>query len=1386
MSTHPDKTNISTDDLELLAYLLEDGGSVAAPAQKISRQEKAGDLPLSFAQQRLWFLDQLEPGQAAYNIPLALRLTGALQIAAFERALNEIIRRHDILRTTYKSRDAEPVQVVGKFEFAPLPVRDLSGLPAPEQEIEVRRLMRKDAQRPFDLARGPIWRAALLKRHATEHVFLWNVHHIASDAWSTEVFFRELAALYTAFCKGQPSPLKELPIQYADFAAWQRQWLTGETLENQLAYWRRQLAVPQGGTILELPAERPRPISQTFSGDFIAFSLARETTAALQRLSQQRHATLFMTLLAAFKTLLHRYTGQHDILVGSPIANRTRAEIEDLIGFFVNTLVLRTDMSANPTFSELLARVNEVALAAYAHQDVPFEKLVEDLQPPRDLGVSPFFQVMFIYQQHGGLGHADLPGLQLNLLESYSGVAKFDLTLAIFHRPEGLAGAIEFNTDLFEAATIRRMVGHFERLLESLAADPNQRIADLSMLPEREKRQLLVTWNDSKKTYPREICFHHLFEAQAARAPEAVAVVFENQQLTYGELNRRANQLAHHLRHLGVGPEVLVGLCVERSLDMVVGLLGILKAGGAYVPLDPAYPAERIAYVLADAQAPVLVAKKILIENLPRSSYIDVEGKSGKNENCKLVYFDGDGEKIAGANETNPGVQVTADNLAYAIYTSGSTGKPKGVAIPHRALANFLNSMRAAPGLTAQDILLAVTTLSFDIAGLELYLPLLVGGRVVLASRDVAADGRLLKAALDESGATAMQATPATWRMLLEAGRPGNAPKILCGGEALPADLAKQLLDFVESAQSNDRGASVWNMYGPTETTIWSAVEKIENQESPISIGAPIDNTQIYLLDRHLQLAPIGARGELCIGGDGLARGYLNRPELTAEKFIPSAYSENPGSRIYKTGDLARYLANGKIACLGRVDQQVKIRGFRIELGEIEAVCAQHPAVDQVAVVAREDEPNNKRLVAYLVSSAQSVPEASELRQFLRAKLPDYMLPAAFVFLESLPQTPNGKVDRRALAALAPAIGTREEIEAEPQNPVEKSVAEIWREVLGLTKVGLHENFFELGGHSLLAVRLFLEIERSFNRSLPLASIFKAPTIKELAAMISSADAVSHFDCLVALREKGDKAPLFCVSGYEGHTFVFRQMARYLSDEQPVYGLQYPGLEGGQQPLARIEEIAAEFIRSIRRVQPHGPYQLCGYCFGGLVVYEMAQQLVRQGQKIETLALFDAMAPGGVRAGTGESMDESLREQAAMAQLKLETDVPVENNGRHRGASLADWMEAVRQANILAHQRYQPQPYPGRVILFVPTKRGEGWQDLIIDPRNGWGELARDGVEVCAISGYHEKMFREPKVQKVAKKMRAYLNGAQNVLGLKSRQANHREAPSLEENLEAA
>ncbi|MCC5658371.1 amino acid adenylation domain-containing protein [Nostoc sp. XA010] len=1083
------------------------------PIKPIARSQQ---LPLSFAQQRLWFLSELEPNSPFYNIPAAVRLEGQLNLAALEQSFNEILRRHEVLRTNFRTVAGQAIAVISPATPQLLSVIDLSELPPAQQETQVRQLALAEAQQPFNLEADTLLRVKLLRLSEQEYVTLLTMHHIVSDGWSIDVLVRELATLYQAFSQRQPSPLLEIEIQYADFAAWQRQWLEKEVLESQLAYWRKQL--DGAPAVLELPTDYPRPAIQSSRGATYSFCLSKDQSLALKSLSRQQGSTLFMTLLAAFKTLLHRYTGSNDIVIGSPIANRNYNQIEGLIGFFVNTLVLRTNLGGNPSFSEVLHRVKEVALGAYTHQDTPFELLIEKMQPQRDLSHTPLFQVMFVLQNAQN-SEIELTGLTLSTLETDSGTAKFDLTLDMRETEEGLVGTLEYSIDLFEPQTIQSMAGHLQTLLGSIIANPEQRLSELSLLTAAEQSQLLADWNQTQVEYSSDQCIHQLFEAQVERTPDAVAVVFENEQLTYRQLNQRANQLAHYLQKLGVGAEVLVEICVERSLEVVIGLLAILKAGSAYIPLDPAYPSERLAFILEDAQAPVLVTQANLVQEIPQ-------------HNGKVVYLDADWSLIAQQSQENLCCSVTTENLAYVIYTSGSTGKPKGVQIPHGALSNFLQAMRKTPGLTEQDTLLAVTTISFDIAALELFLPIIVGGRLVIASREIASDAMQLSAKISDSKATVIQATPATWQLLMAANWQGNhSLKILCGGEALPRQLANQLVD---------KCGSVWNMYGPTETTIWSSACLVKTDSNTVPISHPIANTQFYILDQHTQLVPVGVPGELHIGGAGLARGYLNRPELTAQKFIPNPFSDKWGARLYKTSDLARYLPSGEIEYIGRIDHQVKLRGFRIELGEIEAVINQHPSVTKTVAIDREDIPGQKRLVAYLVLERSQTLAANQLRSFLKQHLPDYMIPSAFVELETLPLTPNGKVDRRALPVPESAVITTAETYVAPRTPIEEVLAGIWTEVLGVNGFGIDDNFFDLGGHSLLATQLISRLRDTFRIEIPLSYLFESPTIAECAQRIETK---------IRTGEKLEAPPIKPVNRSENLALSFAQQRLWLLDQ---------------------------------------------------------------------------------------------------------------------------------------------------------------------------------------------------------------------------------------------
>jgi amino acid adenylation domain-containing protein len=1038
-------------------------GVVQPPLERLPRGET---VPLSFAQERLWFLDQLEPGGAAYNIPGALRLEGELDEEALERALAEIVCRHEALRTVFRQIEGRPAGVL--LDRAPALARiDLSS------ESEALLLAREDAGRPFDLAAGPLARFSLLRLLEREHVLLVNLHHIAADGWSLGVWSRELSALYEAFAKGEPSPLPELPVQYADYAAWQREWLQGEVLEGQLSWWRERLGDLEEG--LELPADRPRPAAPSYRGGAERVELDRETVSRLEELGRSQGSTLFMTLLACFEALLLRWSGQERFAVGTPVAGRTRVETEGLIGLFVNTLAMPSEVGGDPRFTELLERVREMALGAYAHQDLPFEKLVEALSPERALSRAPLFQVMFVLQ-NAPMPELSVSGLRLSGLEVESGSAKFDLTLTLSPSPTGLSGGLEYSRDLFDRTTVARLAASWSQLVTAVASDPDRRLSELPLLGEAQRHQLLVEWNAPVLSgEPR--CLHELFAAQALRRPEAEAVRFEGRSLSYGELEARANRLARRLRRLGVGPEERVGICLERTPELLIALLAVLKAGGAYVPLDPRYPQARLELMLEDSGARVVIGEELALEHLPAWS-------------GERVLVDRERESLAAESAEAPASGVTARNLAYLIYTSGSTGRPKGVAIEHASAWALAAWAREAFPPETFDAVLASTSVCFDLSVFEIFVPLAWGGRLVLAA-DALELPRLAGA-----GVRLVNTVPSAMTELVRLGAvPSSVRVVSLAGEPLKRTLADALYALgIEH---------VYNLYGPSEDTTYSTGARIPAGDSKApAIGRPLPGTQAYVVDGELKPVPLGASGELLLGGAGLARGYLGRPELTAERFIPDPWSAIAGGRLYRTGDRARYRPEGELDFLGRLDHQVKVRGFRIELGEIETALLGRPGVRDAVVVAREDVPGDRRLVAYVVGEVP-VPE---LRRALGERLPEYMVPSTFVFLEALPQTPNGKVDRKALPK--PEGHGRESGHVEPRTPVEKELAAIWCAVLGAEKVGLNDNFFELGGHSLLATQVMARVRESFGvAEIPLRSLFQKPTLGELALAVTQAEA---------------------------------------------------------------------------------------------------------------------------------------------------------------------------------------------------------------------------------------------------------------------------------------
>ncbi|MBV9483693.1 MAG: amino acid adenylation domain-containing protein, partial [Acidobacteria bacterium] len=1120
---------------------------------------RRGPIPVSFAQQRLWFIDQLEPGNCLYNICAMYRMRGELHVEALEKTINEIVRRHESLRTIFRSVDGQPVQVIAPELRVPLPVEICTGLLEQERESRIEQFAREQARQSFALETGPLLRFHLLELARDDHALMVVLHHIVGDGWSGGLLAAEMAALYEAFAGNRPSPLPDLAIQYADFAIWQRQWMKGKLLDERLAYWKNHLA--GAPAVLDLPTDRPRRAVQRHLGAIESHVIGRKLLDQVRALGQAEGATLFMTLMSAFTLLLSRYSGQEDLVVGTPVAGRNYSEIESLIGFFVNTLALRTNLAGVRTFGELVTRVKEVALNGYAHQDIPFEKLVEELQPERSLSHNPIFQVLFGLQNFSKLTF-DVPELRVERAPMHPGTSLFDMSWFAFEGSEGLLLRVEYDTDLFERATVKRMLGHFETLLSAVVEHPGTELGSLSILSGAEEEQMLREWNHTVVDYPLDRCLQEFIEAQVERTPDAPALIFGCQKLSYGELNSRANQLAHHLRKLGVQPDVLVGVCAHRSVEMVLALLATLKAGGTYVPLDPDYPRERLAVMIGDARPPVILTQEQLSPLLPETD-------------ARIICLDRDWGKVAAEASGNPSCITTRKNLAYAIYTSGSTGKPKGVLNVHEGIVNRLLWMQDTYQLGPSDRVLQKTPFSFDVSVWEFFWPLMTGACLVLTAPDAHKDPSYLVEIIEREQITTIHFVPSMLQMFLEEKGRERCPslrRVFSSGEALSYELQQR---FSELCQ-----AELHNLYGPTEAavdvTYWRC--RSDQRRPIVPIGRPIANTQIYLLDKNLQPVPVGVPGELFIGGVALARGYLNRPELTAEKFIPDPFSSRPGARLYRTGDLARFGPDGNIEYLRRLDHQVKIRGFRIELGEIEALLAEHPAVDDCVVLVREDVPGDRKLAAYVVlRSGQNTP-APELRDWVKNRLPAYMVPQAVVELESFPLTTSGKVDRNALPA--PALRDESDSYDVGRTLVEEEISLIWSEVLRVNQVRRQDDFFELGGHSLLAAQVISRIRQTLNVEIPLRAIFESPSLAGLAEWVEGRLRAGHKLELPALRRVSRDQVLPLSSAQQRLWFLDQ-----LDPHHAVYNI--PGtyrLEGGldRDILARSLESLTARHESLR------------------------------------------------------------------------------------------------------------------------------------------------------------------------------------------------------------
>jgi len=1318
--------------------------------------------PLSSQQQGLWFVQQMAPNNCAYNLVFAARILSIVQIESLQWAFNAIMARHPALRTCFRNGTSGLEQYVEEeittdFQHVDAHLWD---------DKTIRERVLEDTRSPFQLDNPPLLRVRLYEHREEDWILTLTAHHITVDFLSLALVLDELKSLYGA----STETLQNLSIPKANFAAYvqnQQNMLASPQGSSSLAYWKNRLAGHL--TVLELPFDYPRPPLQSFNGGSIGFQLNKEVSDGLKNLAKGNGVTLYMFMLATFQIFLHRYTGESDILVGTYVSDRPRSlKLDNVVANFINTVVMRSELDGNVSFLDFLKQIRTTVIEALRH-NYPFPLLVEKLKLQRDPSFPPVFQAVFAWErlQHfkeladffaleGRKKAIQFGSLTLEPFPLPQQEGQFDLALEMGGESEGkLFGTFKYNSDLFKQSTINTMVTHFKTLLEGIVTEPHNAIGALPLLTKTEHQDLVKQAAGPIIPYPTEANIYTLFKKLLRRQPNAIALRFETQAFTFADLDSRVEQLAHYLIHQGLTPDQRVGLCVERSPEMVIAMLGILKVGCAYVPLDPDFPAERLAFMLEDCQAALLVTQEALLGLYP-------------NYPGSILCLDRDKTRIEAAPKSHP-LPVSSDKCAYVIYTSGSTGKPKGVQISHRAVVNFLYSMSQEPGIKNDDILLAVTSFSFDIAVLEIFLPLITGACLVLANREIASDGRLLAQAIETTGTTLMQATPATWQMLLSSGWQGDPKlKVLCGGEALSKELADTLLE---------QCAELWNLYGPTEATVWSTISRIESKNAPITIGRPIANTHVYVLDSYGQHVPMGVTGELHIGGEGLAIGYLNRPELTAERFISSPIQESV--RLYKTGDRVRYRLDGNIEYLGRLDHQIKLRGYRIELGEIESLLRQQPQIEDAVVLLREDVPGDPRIVAYLIEAHPQSIDNVTLRACLSEDLPSYMLPSAFVRLEAFPLTPNKKIDRRALPM--PPKQNDPDLQKDfvvPRDSVEIQLVCIWEDLLNTRPVGIHDNFFEIGGHSLLAVQLMAKIQQEWGLELPVSSLMHSPTIEALAHIIQNNDAGEE-SLLVPMRTSGKKRPLFFIHPFGGTIFCYLALVRHLETQHPVYAVQSPGLSQADAVEVSVEDIATQYIKVIKEQQPQGPYHLGGWCFGGVIAFEMAHQLQQVGESISMLALMDSRAPilenvpddgddatllswfardlaipynrtlsippEELRALNPEEMFEHVLVRAKSIQV-----IPEDAESE----MLRRYFE-VYIANGIALQTYFPKPIEKMPIkLFRAVDETDDY-----GPALGWEKLCSHDLKIIDVPGNHNSIMYEPHIQEVAKELRKCLNG---------------------------
>lgn len=1326
--------------------------------------------PLSFAQERLWFLDQMAPGSTLYNEPLAFRMSGALNMVALGQTFEAIVARHESLRTTFPMMDEHPVQCIAERGSISLAVIDLAGLPDTDREHEAMRLAAEESKRPFDLAKGPLLRVNLLRLGDQEHILLLTMHHIVTDAWSIEIMVQEIATLYEAFSHGTIPSLQELPIQYADFSEWQREWLQGEVLEAQVSYWKKQL----GGNrpMMELPTDRPRPAMQTYLGKQKSLTLSKTLHEALKALSQREEVTLFMTLLAAFQTLLHRHTGQDDITVGLPVANRNRPEIEGLIGFFVNTLVLRSDLSGNPTFRELLKRVREVALGAYDHQDLPFEKLVEELRPERSFTHhNPLFNVWVNFKNRP-LTSFESGGITFSPLDIFEPIARWPITLNLIQEKDSLSLSLVCQFDLFSEEWMSILMEQYHQLLEQIAALPEEQISSYSLITPGTNP--LLPDPSASVAEPKQEPVSSMFSYWAKKTPEYPAVTQNKRLWTYGELAEKSDALEQALRGLSQQRKEVVAILGLRSFGLIASMIGVLKSGSVLLSIDRNLPKARQALMLKETKARTLLyvgdirSEYSEFENEFNLNILDVDSATG---HLKEVKRDPSPKK-SNSGETVP------DDAAYIFFTSGTTGVPKGVLGSHRGLSHFVNWQRETFGVGPNDRCAQLTGLSFDAVLRDIFLPLTSGATLCLPDEDLLSGSNGILPWLDREQISIFHAVPTLAHSWLADGATGVSLKsirwVFLVGEPLMDSLVRQWRTaFPESGE-------IVNFYGPTETTLIKCFYRVPANLSPgvQPIGRPLPQTQVLVLRRNFQLCGIGEPGEIAIRTPFRSFGYINVPEESRKRFSKNPFRNDETDLVYLTGDRGRYRPDGSLEFLGRLDNQVKIRGVRIELGEIESVLGQLEAVREVVVMAREDIPGDKRLVAYIVPNGDNTPSVSKLRDHLKETLPEYMVPSAFVMLERFPITPNGKVDRRALPAPEYSRPDIEETYVAPQTPVEQSVAEIWADVLGVERVGVNDNFFELGGHSLLAVKLFIRIRKWSGIDLPLATLFKSPTVRALAELLDpggSTDPVSRatmdeissplqqWRSLVPIQPKGNRPPVFLVHAIGGNLLYYLSLLRHVGPDQPVYGLQARGLDGVQPPHSSIEEMASYYIAEIRSVQPSGPYFLGGASFGGTVAFEIAQQLTQQGEKVAFLGLLDAIGPGprGYRYSRGSvRMRLSRVQRDIIAQqtpllVSLSKRIYRYLSNRVRTLRLVFTRLLTRSVPLelrdtylyRSHhkglKRYLPHRYFGPITLFRGPA-GERWP--YNDPELGWKDVAGGGLRIIIIPAGHYEFVESPQL----------------------------------------